>query len=900
MYNKLSDAIHAANRKTLLNKTALLTSSAAILLVGMSAHVHAQDAAAAEGEEVVITGIRGALKNAVDIKRNATAIVDAVSAEDVGKLPDSDVGQSLGRIPGITVARSFGQGASVSIRGAAPQMTLVQLNGHSVASTGWFDQVPVDRSFNYSMLPSELIGGMEVYKSSQADLAEGGIGGTVNVKTRKPLDLDANEAFVGVKAGTGTIADDITPEVSGLYSWKNDSETFGILVAGAEVKGDYIRRGDETDVGWSSAVVPSTFIQERERTALNVTVQAKPTDNLEIGAQILSMKLVGDNTNNGLYLFAGATPWGTSNGAVCGHTNSNGVCDKYTVPTKITAGGWGSDTSLFGQTWGRKAEMTSDSIDFNAAYTGDGFKATASIGKTESDGGSDLTLNYSYFNGVAGFNMPHFTGTVDATGKQIKISPTSDLNQSLANYAKNLNPESWAVQKGPVSDEESYGQFDIDFDLDLGAIKSFKVGVRTTDHDLVKEGYKGILKDNMTPTAATSLFSGSIELGNEGYKAPKPKLDAMVNAVMGGLDRWIYQRSAYKALNEKNNAVYGMFTFEAEGVKGNFGLRYVETDATSTSYKIDGTPLATGDFDGDKYYSKSRSNDKASYRDVLPSLNVSFDLNDDLVLRATASQALSRPSYDNMFTAATQVGYQDTIAGNETLVTGDVGLKPMKSSQADLGLEYYYGDGNLVSVTYFVKDISNFVTSSNSFNQSIGLVSPDSKKDDWTVTKYVNAGGGEIDGLELQWNHAFGNGFGTSINYTYADGTAPGVSYADNIGVFTESSKNSANLVGYWENDTFSARAAYNWRSKYMVREMPFYYGNRWHDAFGTLDLSFGWHVTENINVTLEATNVLEEDDIQYGAADKSTGLKKDLYEGYPAWSFKGEARYVLGANFKF
>ncbi|GGY62383.1 TonB-dependent receptor [Cellvibrio zantedeschiae] len=899
MYNKLSDAIKAANYSFALRKTVAVAGTAATLaLMGMTSQVHAQ--AAAEAEEITVTGIRGALKNAVDIKRNATAIVDAVSAEDVGKLPDSDVGQSLGRIPGITVARSFGQGASVSIRGAAPQMTLVQLNGHSVASTGWFDQVPVDRSFNYSMLPSELIGGMEVYKSSQADLAEGGIGGTVNVKTRKPLDLDSGEAFVGVKAGTGTIADDITPELSGLYSWKNEGETFGILVAGATVEGDYIRRGDETDVGWSSAVVPSTFIQERERTALNVTAQFKPTENLEFGAQILTMKLVGDNTNNGLYLFAGATPWGLSNGAVCGHTNSNGVCDKYTVPSKIATGGWGSDTSLFGQTWGRKAEMTSDSYDFNAAYTGDGFKATASIGKTESDGGSALTLNYSYFNGVAGFNMPHFTGTVDATGKQIKITPTSDLNQSLNNYAKSLNPEGWAVQRGPVSDEESYGQFDIDFDLDLGAIKSFKVGVRTTDNDLVKEGYKGILKDNMTPTAATELFGGSIELGNEGYKAPKPKLDAMVNAVMGGLDRWIYQRSAYKALNEKNNSVYGMFTFEAEGVKGNFGLRYVETEATSSSYKIDGTPLATGDFDGDKYYSKSRSNDKASYHDVLPSVNVSFDLTDELVLRATASQAINRPSYDNMFTAATQVGYQDTIAGNETLVTGNVGLKPMKSSQADLGLEYYYGDGNLVSVTYFVKDISNFVTSSNSFHQSIGLVSPDSKKDDWTVTKYVNAGGGEIDGLELQWNHAFGNGFGTSINYTYANGTAPAVSYADNINVFTESSKNSANLVGYWENDTFSARAAYNWRSKYMVREMPFYYGNRWHDAFGTLDLSFGWHVTENINVTLEATNVLEEDDIQYGAADKSTGLKKDLYAGYPAWSFKGEARYVLGANFKF
>src|SRR3954463_1006839 len=193
MYNTLSNAIKAVNQKSLFSKTALLTSSAALVILGLTAQVHAQEA-----EEITVTGIRGALKNAVDIKRNATAVVDAVSAEDVGKFPDSDIGESLGRIPGVTVGRAFGQGSSVSIRGSAPQMTLTQLNGQSVASTGWYDQVSIDRSFNYSMLPSELIGGMEVYKSAQADIAEGGIGGTVNVKTRKPLDLDANTAFVGI------------------------------------------------------------------------------------------------------------------------------------------------------------------------------------------------------------------------------------------------------------------------------------------------------------------------------------------------------------------------------------------------------------------------------------------------------------------------------------------------------------------------------------------------------------------------------------------------------------------------------------------------------------------------------------------------------------------------------
>jgi iron complex outermembrane receptor protein len=665
-----------------------------------------------------------------------------------------------------------------------------------------------------------------------------------------------------------------------LYSWKNEAESFGVLVAGATSSGDYVRRGDEADLRWSSDVAPSTFIQARERTALDLTLQAKPTDNLEFGAHVLSLKLVGDNTNTSLYLFNAS--------GTCSATNANGTCVKSTVPTT-------APVDTFMQTWGRIGEMKSDTVDLNAAFTAETLKATAAIGQTKAEGGTSLTTNFGYYAG----NMPKWAGSVDATGHQIKVRPLQDVTVKLANMPATSSPESWAVGRGPNSDEEKYAQFDIDFELDLGAIKSFKAGVRSTDHEVVKENYKGTLKTGLTPAATSSYYGGSFELGNEGFNTPKPKLGAMINATLSGLDHWTELRSGFASLSEKNDALYGMFTFAAEGVKGNFGLRYIQTDAKGGSYKVDGTPLAAGDQEANTYYSSSKSYDKASYHDVLPSVNVAFDLTDALVLRVSASQAINRANYDNMFTATTQAGYQDTVVGNESVTTGDIGLLPMKSSQADLGLEYYYGDGNLLSVTYFTKDINNFITSNTLVDQSIGLVSPDSGEDSWTVNKYVNAGGGKIEGLEFQWNHAFANGFGTSINYTYADGNAPGESYQDNIGVFTESSKDSANIVGYWENETYSARAAYNWRSKYLIRETG-YYGNRMHDDYGSLDLSFGWHLTENIGLTFEATNVLEEDDIQYGAADKTTTVKDSLKAGYPAWSYLGEARYILGANFKF
>jgi iron complex outermembrane receptor protein len=883
MRNKLSDAIKLANRSAIV-----LGSIAAAAMIGVPSVAFAQNSAD-QIEEVMVTGIRGALKNAVDIKRNSTAIVDAVSAEDVGKLPDSDVGQTLGRIPGVSVGRAFGQGASISIRGSDPQMTYTTLNGQSVASTGWYDQQANDRSFNYSLLPSELIGGLEVYKTAQANLTEGGIGGTVIVKTRKPLDLEANTVFASVKGSIGTVSDDVVPEVSGLYSWKNDAETFGVLVAGAFSEGDYIRRGVEADSRWAGDVAPTTFVQERERTALDLNVQAKPTDDLEFGLHVLSMELVGDNSNTSHYIFTGNAPAST-----CSLSNANGICLVSNIPAA-------NATDAFVQTWARVGKMTSDTYELNGSYTGEGFKVEAVIGKTEAEGGTSMTTNYSYGSWTPNTSLPKWTGVINATGKEISIKPASDQSVSVSDFGPAAGPQgSWATSRGPNSDEETYAQVDFTFDLDLGAIKSFKTGIRATEHEFEKHVERSVFKSVITEASTNSLYSGTIDMGTPGWSSPKPNIGAMMANTSANIAGWVEERPGYGLLNEENKSFYGMFTFEADSVRGNFGLRYINSDVFAEGYALNQTPVALepGDVDQNIGWSKRIVREKADYDDVLPSVNVVFDLADDWILRASASQAITRANYENMFLAG-QTGYQDAVAGNETLTKGDVGLQPMKASQADVGLEYYYGDGNMVSVTYFTKDISNFITTNTEINQSIGVVSPDSGLDSWTINEYVNAGGGEIDGLEIQINHAFDNGFGMLANYTYSNGNAPASSFQDDIGVFTLSSNHNANLVGYWESEVFSARAAYNWRSKYMVRETG-WYGNRMHDAYGTLDLSFGWNITDSINLSLEATNVLEEDDVQYGAAESYTTVKDPLKEGYPAWSFMGEATYKLGVSFKF
>ena len=424
------------------------------------------------------------------------------------------------------------------------------------------------------------------------------------------------------------------------------------------------------------------------------------------------------------------------------------------------------------------------------------------------------------------------------------------------------------------------------------------MGVRQTEHTFEKRVERSVFNATTTTAPTASLYSGTIAMGSLGWTSPRPDIDAMMANTNANVARWVEERPGYGRLQEDNLAFYGMFVYETDTLRGNFGLRYISTDGTATGYELDGTPLAPGDVGQNAGWGVNTVSRTASFDDILPSVNLAWDLDDGLVLRFAASEAITRANYENMFLAQ-MTGWQDTVAGNETVTFGDIGLEPMKSRQFDLGLEYYYGDGNLVAVTLFTKDISNFITTRTLTNQQIGVVSPDSGLDSWTVNQYVNAGGGSIDGVELQLNHSFENGFGIAANYTYANGNAPAESFQDNIGVFTLSSQDNANLVTYWENETFSARFAYNWRSEYMVRETG-WYGNRMHDDYGTLDFSFGWAITDHVKFSFEANNLLKEDDIQYGAADVNTTVKDPLKDGYPAWSFIGETTYKAGISVKF
>jgi iron complex outermembrane receptor protein len=872
-------------------KKGVLASSIAMILAGVSSQAMAAEEAEVKKDEVEViqvTGIRGSLKASLNGKRFSNATVDVVSSEDIGKFPDGDVGESLARIPGVSVSRQFGQGQQVSIRGASSQLTRTLLNGHTVASTGWYDQQAIDRSFNYAMLPSEMVGGLEVYKSSQADLVEGGVGGTVIVKTRRPLDLEANTVFASVKSTYGTVSEEVSPEVSGLYSFKNEAESFGILVSGAVANTDYQRNGVETSRNWSGGMAPTTFQQERERTAINLDMQYRPTDSLEFGLSLMSLDLSANNTNSQLIMFPGADS--------CTQTNpANGNCVVRTKTNNDLGYGPEGFQSGYFQTWAREASMDSNTIDFDWTYETDSYTFSGRVGNTQSDGGARTALVGEYAR-----NSTDTYGTWDMTGDQAKFN-VENKNIPLSVLPDNVGIQTWALEDKPNSDEETYVNLDLEIPVDIGVISSIKTGFRYADHSVKKEGYKGITADGFTPTLRPSseYYPGTSTSG-AGFTLPEANGGLILSDSLAATDHYEAKANAYGTVDEENIALYVMADFDTDGIRGNIGLRYVSTDASSDYYALDANGV----------YADTLSTDTASYSEILPSLNVAMDLSDDVILRTSAAQVIARPNYGDMFATTALGNLENDQPGTQTATTGNVALNPYKAFQADIGIEWYFSDDGMMSVAYFVKDVSSFVSTRDNYNQQIGIDIPNldpaqspcggGETDCWTVGQTENVSGGSINGVELQVQDAFDNGFGYSVNYTYADAESPGENYSDGNNVFSDSSDHTVNTVGFYENDNFSARLAYNWRSEYIMREAPGWYYNRTHEAYGTLDFSTSWSATDYLDVTFEVANILEEDSLQTGAYEAGEGPSGDLEESFPAWSFEGEATFKLGVAVRF
>ncbi|WP_420429991.1 TonB-dependent receptor [Kordiimonas sp.] len=852
-----------------LSKKTFYQSVSALAILGSATAAYAQDGAAAESsfeelDEIVVTGIRGSLKQSLAVKRNSTALVDAISAEDIGKFPDKNVAESLQRVPGVTIQRQFGEGAAVSIRGAGNELTLTTLNGQNVASTGWFVLEPAKRSFNYELLPSELVGNIEVYKSAQADLAEGGIGGTVVINTRKPLDMDSLSIYGSVEGQHQNDSDKIDPQFSGLMSWKNEAENFGVLVSGVYQRRHLQRQGNEAFWEWGAG--PVAFVQDRKRSAITATMQYQPSENLNIVANYMDMKMRADNTNYALWLTQGNTSW-------------SGV----DVPESDMLNGTpvrGPIALAYYQARPREATMNSSVYDLTFEYAGDGYRLDVQGGHTTSTGGTDFEMVVD--DGSGGAAVPG--GTYDFTGG----GQTWDTNGfDISTY----DPGSLAMGTGPnfnrtpKTDKESYLQADLEVDVDYGLIHTLKGGLKYADHNSTSRRFEYVQAAGFNPVISTSGIMGeTLDIGAGDYQMLQADADALKEWAKASITGENEDLGSYSEIDEKNLSAYLMAEFEGDGFRGNVGVRYAHTDATSTYY-LDGVQTEAD----------------ASYSEILPSFNLAIDLADDVILRGSAARVMARPQYVDMYVNPNVTGSNDDLPNNQFWIVGNVGLKPFVANQFDIGLEWYFAEGSLFSVGVFMKDVKNFVNFTE-YHANAGEIPFDLPQDDeraagWTVQEKINGKAASIKGFEAQFQQDFGNGFGAIANYTFTDTSTDEDTFVDGNPYLSDSSKHSYNVAGYYENEVFQARVAYNWRSSYMLRESGSY-GNRLHEPFGSLDMSASWFVTPQISVNLDVNNLLEDRSKQFGNNVQDTP-NSGFTGGFPLYEFEMARRITLGVSFK-
>jgi len=230
-----------------------ITSKALFTIVGGAVLINpvfAQEQASEELEEVVVTGLRGSLKASMETKREAIGVVDAINAEDIGKFPDTNLSEALQRITGVSIDRRNGEGSTVTARGFGPQFNMVTLNGRQMPSADAFGDGGAvgggaagnSRSFNFANLAAEAISAVEVYKTGRADVTTGGIGAAINVRTARPLDNDGLVLNVGAKAVSDTTnrtGSDLTPEISGIFSYATDNKMFGIGLSASYQKRNF-------------------------------------------------------------------------------------------------------------------------------------------------------------------------------------------------------------------------------------------------------------------------------------------------------------------------------------------------------------------------------------------------------------------------------------------------------------------------------------------------------------------------------------------------------------------------------------------------------------------------------------------------------------------------------------
>ncbi len=854
----------------------------------------ASAAAADELQHVEVTGLRASLEQSLAKKRNADSVIEVVTADDIGKLPDKNVADAIQRVPGVNIASSaggeggFSENDRVSIRGTSPSLTQTLINGHAVASGDWFildQQGVVGRSVSYSLLPSEIVKSVTVAKSQTADLPEGGVAGSVNIETRRPLDFSkALTVELAAQAIYADLARRTDPQFNGLLNWKNEAGTLGVLLQAFSETRHERRDGQETfgygtiDPGSAAAVahpdlanvlVPygvnsALFEQTRKRTGGLVDLELKPNSQLTLDLNGFYSRLNASNYNRSFY----STPASLVIAAVPdSYTVRNNTLVAANFSPAAVAAGIAATTDPGALFQAVPAEV--DQLyrpnegaetyygDLSARYRAtDSLTITTNLGYTHGVGKTPNEYGYSAgigLDGTVGMNYAlHGMGAADLA------LPGADV----ANFGTSAFTEGGAHDQVFTYDSEKYGGVDAELALDHGIWESARFGARYVEHSRrtawpVNDSCQG--PDNAANPGPCDFSYGAprpawtpghVYPGNfgSGFGGGPGSLKNVWQLAPSDVETWVKQYAsnggfastenwpAEFSVRERDTAAYGMVNLAGDRWRGNVGLRVVSTHQMSISN------LSTGDADpgGNSHGLYTPTLVDHTFTDLLPSANFRFDLGKDLVTRVAVARTMARADYSAL---ATAVSLDDTL---HTGSGGNPNLKPVRSTNYDATLEWYFAPKSLLSAGVFYMDISSYVDY-GSAPATYTDTTHGGHPAVYDITSPVNIAATN-KGIELGYQQALWWNLGVVANYTYTDGkTASGAEMVGN-------SKNTCNLEAYFDNDVLSARLAYTYRSSFLAGLNSSFAQHE--DGVGELAASMAYKFSKNLTFTFDALNL--------------------------------------------
>jgi TonB-dependent receptor len=777
-------------------------------------------------EEVVVTGIREQLRTSQDRKQDAEEIIDSITATEIGALPDRSVTEVLQRIPGLAIGRVpeprdadriAVEGAGVTVRG----LTWVrsELNGRSAFSA------KNSRTVGFEDIPPELLAAVDVYKNPSAAMIEGGLSGTVDLRTRLPFDSEDRALAFSAEYSVGDLAEEEHPSGSALYSdrWSTGIGELGFLASVTTSKltsnthtlhiPEYIERTDlpgyegqtifaPGGIGWRELTI------ERERLGASAAVQWRPSDTVDVSLQYFYSDATFEQDEN--------AAWNTPNAGLSG--NNLVVENGYLVGGQITTGGF-EGSSRYNERNSRNQD-----VGLHFAWTpSDNWKFDADVQRALADTDvMDLTMGPVV---TTPDNTVRYELTLNGSGKPFITIPDTGLLTNPSNYY-----HGWAMDHHEDNEADAWAyRADGEYTFDNGDwLDRIRFGVRHEDYSSTtrETGYRwGAV--SQTWANGPSLFSGSgiqpiYKQQNfndwfHGGTAPSAFLyqdtqlfrnyQTFADTVTGvsNMPGWTQWDGDYSGTNpaadglginpqnQKTDAAYAVAYFEHGAFDGNLGVRFVETESDGTARltfsEVNSPFLPAEDLAFANGASSERTDDN-SYTDVLPSLNVRYKVTDDFFLRFAVAKSLTRPNFPLLLPGltisvdegrlvngtCTEKGEGDSAPGDCVFryegQSGNADLEPMRSWQYDVTAEWYMTPTNSLTAALFYKDVSGFMETT--LDSSVPYTNNGVTRD-VLVLRPENQGDGLVRGFEIAYNGffdflpGFWKNFGTRSAFTYVE-----------------------------------------------------------------------------------------------------------------------------------